>query len=91
MKQRNVSKTSWPFFKHSEPFHTQAYRNGMTGKGYIWMFVGWYAPKWWEVDDSYVTCNLTEMRAAVESSNYISMETLQLSPIPDVTVANIVS
>ena len=55
------------------------------------MFVGWYAPKWWEVDDSYVTCNLTEMRAAVESSNYISMETLQLSPIPDVTVANIVS
>ncbi|XP_072016477.1 gamma-aminobutyric acid type B receptor subunit 2-like [Amphiura filiformis] len=67
----------------------EAYKNNMVGEGYVWLFVGWYAAKWWEEQDDFVDCTLEEMRKIVQSSYYISTETLQLSTSPEVTVANI--
>ena len=55
------------------------------------MHVGWYARQWWEIPDDVVTCSLEELRDAVESSYYISTESLQFGTSPDLTVANIVS
>ncbi|XP_072015065.1 gamma-aminobutyric acid type B receptor subunit 2-like [Amphiura filiformis] len=67
----------------------EAYKNNMVGDGYVWMFVGWYAPKWWEEQDDFVHCTLEEMRKIVTSSYYISTESLQLSTSSELTVANI--
>ena len=71
------------------PFSFQAYQQGITGKGYVWLLIGWYNDKWWAKDDPKVKCNRTEMREAVRG--YISMESLQLGDPSVVTVANIVS
>ena len=62
----------------------------MIGPGYIWMLVGWYEKKWWEMEDEFVPCSLEEMREAVENSYYISTESLQIGTSPELTVANIV-
>ncbi|XP_072048784.1 gamma-aminobutyric acid type B receptor subunit 2-like [Amphiura filiformis] len=67
----------------------EAYKNNMVGDGYVWMFVGWYVPKWWEVQDEFVQCTLEEMRKIVQSSYYIATESLQLSTSSERTVANI--
>ncbi|XP_072016480.1 gamma-aminobutyric acid type B receptor subunit 2-like [Amphiura filiformis] len=70
-------------------FLCEAYKNNMVGDGYMWMFVGWYAQKWWEEQDNFVDCTLEEMRKAARSSYYISTESLQLSTSSELTVANI--
>ncbi|XP_072016479.1 gamma-aminobutyric acid type B receptor subunit 1-like [Amphiura filiformis] len=67
----------------------EAYKNNMVGDGYVWMFVGWYAQKWWEEQDDFVHCSLEEMRRAARSSYYISTESVQLSTSSELTVANI--
>ncbi|XP_072015945.1 gamma-aminobutyric acid type B receptor subunit 1-like [Amphiura filiformis] len=67
----------------------EAYRNNLIGPGYMWLMVGWYPKKWWEVEDDTVTCSMEEMRRAARSTYYISTESLQLSTSPDITVADI--
>ncbi len=63
----------------------------MLGPGYVWFVLGWWGKKWWEEPDELVHCTLEEMQRAARMSYYISTESLQLSPSPDVTVGNIVS
>ncbi|XP_072016482.1 gamma-aminobutyric acid type B receptor subunit 2-like [Amphiura filiformis] len=67
----------------------EAYKNNMVGDGYVWLLLGWYAPKWWEEQDDFVHCTLEEMRKAARSSYYISTESLQLSTSSELTIANI--
>ena len=67
----------------------QAYQQGITGEGYLWMLIGWYNDKWWEKDDPEVKCTSTELREAIRG--YISLESLTLGDPSVVTVANIVS
>nr|XP_006815500.1 PREDICTED: gamma-aminobutyric acid type B receptor subunit 1-like [Saccoglossus kowalevskii] len=67
----------------------EAYKQGMTGPEYVWFIIGWFGPKWWEVDDPYVDCTIEELKAAVEGSRYISSESLQLSTSEELTVAGI--
>ncbi|XP_072016481.1 gamma-aminobutyric acid type B receptor subunit 2-like [Amphiura filiformis] len=31
----------------------EAYKNNMVGDGYVWLLLGWYAPKWWEEQDDF--------------------------------------
>ncbi|XP_070577493.1 gamma-aminobutyric acid type B receptor subunit 2-like [Ptychodera flava] len=67
----------------------EAYKQDMTGPDYVWILIGWYGNQWWEVEDPYVDCSIAEMKEAVEGSQYISTESLQLSTSPEPTVAGI--
>ncbi|XP_006822137.1 gamma-aminobutyric acid type B receptor subunit 2-like, partial [Saccoglossus kowalevskii] len=67
----------------------EAYKQDMTGPEYVWFLIGWYGPRWWEVNDPYVDCTLEELKAAVEGSQYIATESLQLSTSEELTIAGI--
>ena len=76
-------------FKSTFNLYLQAYKQGITGKDYVWMLIGWYNHEWWEKEDEHIDCSPEEMREAVKG--YISVESLQLGDPDVVTVANIVS
>ncbi|XP_041469544.1 uncharacterized protein LOC121419238 isoform X1 [Lytechinus variegatus] len=65
----------------------EAYKQGLTGEGYVWFLIGWYSDGWYQVQDSDVTCTISQMKEAVEGSYYIATESLQLSPskVPGIT------
>ena len=52
----------------------KAYKQGLTGDGYVWFFFSWYSDGWYLVEDSSVSCTRAEMKEAVEGSFYISTQ-----------------
>ncbi|XP_033627262.1 uncharacterized protein LOC117290084 [Asterias rubens] len=53
----------------------EAWRQNMTGPGYVWLLLGWYSMQWWTVrDDSITRCTTEEIKNAVEGSLYIATE-----------------
>eukprot|EP00057_Strongylocentrotus_purpuratus_P017879 XP_011672353.1 PREDICTED: uncharacterized protein LOC105442179 [Strongylocentrotus purpuratus] len=58
----------------------EAYKQGLTGEGFVWFMIGWYSDGWYQVPDPDVTCTISQMKEAVEGSYYIATESLQLSP-----------
>ena len=61
----------------------------MTGKGYVWIMMGWYSHKFWEVKDDSIDCTIDEMRRAVHG--FLGTETNLLNDnIDAITIANIV-
>ncbi|XP_072030203.1 gamma-aminobutyric acid type B receptor subunit 1-like [Amphiura filiformis] len=69
----------------------EAYKEGMTGKGYVWLMMGWYKHKFWETpgEDEVIDCTLEEMRQAVEG--FIGTEGTLLNDPTTVTIANMTS
>ena len=67
----------------------KAYKEGITGSGYVWFMMGWYSDKWWEIPDDSITCTLEEMREAV--NGYFGIQGTLLNDPVTVTIANIVS
>ena len=62
----------------------------MTGKGYVWILMGWYAQRFWEEDDDSIDCTVEEMRRAVHG--FIGTETNLLNIDQDAaTIGTIVS
>ena len=78
------------YYIHTDWYFTQAYKQGMTGKGYVWILMGWYSHKFWEEGDDSIDCTVEEMRHAVHG--FIGTETIILNDDPDIaTIGNIVS
>ncbi|XP_072022903.1 gamma-aminobutyric acid type B receptor subunit 1-like [Amphiura filiformis] len=69
-----------------------AYKEGITGKGYVWMMLGWYEHKFWEKSrhaDDIIDCTAEEMDQAVDG--YIGITQTVLNDPAIITVANITS
>ncbi len=45
---------------------------GMYGPRYVWMLVGWYKERWWEVEDT--RCTVDQLTQATEG--YFAVDTL---------------
>ena len=52
----------------------KAYKQNMTGEGYMWMIVGWMGIGWYLTEDAAISCSQADMKLAVESSLYIATE-----------------
>ncbi len=68
----------------------QAFKLNMTGNGYVWMLLGFYPDKWWEVDYGPVDCTAEEITEAVVGSKYIGIRTQGLSSTDEPIIGNIV-
>ncbi|PIK56916.1 putative gamma-aminobutyric acid type B receptor subunit 1-like [Apostichopus japonicus] len=70
---------------------SNAYHNGMYGKNYMWILLGWWSKDWWLVDENSkgenLTCTPDELIETVASSMYISTEVEQLDLSSKETVA----
>eukprot|EP00057_Strongylocentrotus_purpuratus_P015220 XP_011669694.1 PREDICTED: gamma-aminobutyric acid type B receptor subunit 1-like [Strongylocentrotus purpuratus] len=69
----------------------EAYKQGLTGEGFVWFMIGWYSDGWYQVPDPDVTCTISQMKEAVEGSYYIATESLQLSPSKEAGITGLVS
>ncbi|XP_072022901.1 gamma-aminobutyric acid type B receptor subunit 1-like [Amphiura filiformis] len=70
----------------------EAYKEGITGKGYVWMMLGWYEHKFWEKSkhaEDIIDCTAKEMEQAVDG--YIGITGTLLNDPAISTVANITS
>lgn len=57
----------------------QAFKQGMYGKRYVWIIIGWYDDSWWERDleTEGVSCDVREMRMAVDG--YLATDHMNLN------------
>lgn len=62
---------------HVELYHCveQAHELNMYGPKYVWMLVGWYSERWWEVSDT----NCTTEQLATVATYYVSTQGLAFS------------
>ncbi|KAJ7375512.1 Gamma-aminobutyric acid type B receptor subunit 2 [Desmophyllum pertusum] len=64
----------------------QAYKQGLYGEKYVWLLIGWYRPRWWEIHSaraSKLDCKTEHVTEAF--GNYISTEFLKIGPSsPDI-------
>ncbi|XP_072047136.1 gamma-aminobutyric acid type B receptor subunit 1-like [Amphiura filiformis] len=67
----------------------EASKLNMTGEGYVWMIIGWYLNKWWEVDFGQLDCTKEELTEAVGKSNYFAIRSQGLSSTDEVTIGNV--
>ncbi|XP_072047140.1 gamma-aminobutyric acid type B receptor subunit 2-like [Amphiura filiformis] len=67
----------------------EASKLNMTGEGYVWMLVGWYHNKWWQVDYGPLDCTKEELTEAVVISNYFGIRSQALSSTDEVTIGNL--
>ncbi|XP_072022904.1 gamma-aminobutyric acid type B receptor subunit 1-like [Amphiura filiformis] len=70
----------------------EAYKEGITGKGYVWMMLGWYEHKFWEKSkhaEDIIDCTAKEMEQAVDG--YIGTTGTLLNDPAISKVANITS
>ena len=73
----------------------KAYKQNITGEGYVWLMVGWYREGWYleenfVKEDLLLSCTRDQMKAAVEGSLYISTETLNFRPDNEKIVSGLV-
>ena len=86
-----------PIFIHCIPppvkriFRLQAFKQGIIGEGYVWIFYTWYSKEWYLAEDSSLSCTRAEMKEAVEGSFYISTHAQDLSPSQEPTISGLVS
>ncbi|XP_072047142.1 gamma-aminobutyric acid type B receptor subunit 1-like [Amphiura filiformis] len=66
----------------------EAIKLNMTGDGYVWMLVGWYLNKWWEIDFGQLDCTTEELTNAVGNSYYFGLRSQGLSSSDDITIGN---
>ena len=69
----------------------QGFKLGMTGEGYAWLILGWYAVGWHLDPDEDIDCTQDEMKQAVEGASYIGIESLHIGISKDPLISNIVS
>lgn len=57
----------------------QAYKQGLYGKRYVWIIIGWYEDNWWEMklDEEHITCSAREMGEAVKG--YLATDHMNLN------------
>ncbi|XP_072045198.1 gamma-aminobutyric acid type B receptor subunit 2-like [Amphiura filiformis] len=65
----------------------EAYKAGLTGKGYVWMIIAWYTEGWWAKQDDSINCTPAEMTEAVRG--YLCIDSTLLGDPKDNTIANI--
>ena len=44
----------------------QVVKNKLVGKGFVWLFPGWFVPKWWTYGDT--DCSADQMKSALDHS-----------------------
>ncbi|XP_072047137.1 gamma-aminobutyric acid type B receptor subunit 1-like [Amphiura filiformis] len=67
----------------------EASKLNMTGEGYVWMLVGWYNNKWWEVDFGPLECTKEELTEAVGRSNYFGIRSQGLSSTDEIAIGGV--
>ncbi|KAK2573860.1 Gamma-aminobutyric acid type B receptor subunit 2 [Acropora cervicornis] len=57
----------------------EAFKQGIYGKRYVWIIIGWYDDSWWERDleTEGVSCDVREMRMAVDG--YLATDHMNLN------------
>ena len=53
----------------------QAYRQGLYGKKYVWLIIGWYPDKWYTKHDSSIDCTPEQLEKALEG--HLTTEVVQ--------------
>ncbi|XP_071854123.1 gamma-aminobutyric acid type B receptor subunit 1-like isoform X2 [Apostichopus japonicus] len=71
--KRNGARIIIGNFYHNKAIKVfcEAYKQGLYGKGYVWVIIGWFSANWWR-DTSDVNCTIDEMKEAVEG--YFSVD-----------------
>lgn len=64
----------------------QAYKQGLYGKKYAWLLIGWYQSRWWKAHPVVLSKHNCKAKHVIEAfGNYISTEFLKLGPTsPDI-------
>lgn len=65
--------------KQARQVFCEAFKQGMYGKRYVWIIIGWYDDKWWEadLDKEHITCDAREMGMAVDG--YLATDHMRLN------------
>lgn len=65
--------------KQARQVFCEAFKQGMYGKRYVWIIIGWYDDSWWERDleTEGVSCDVREMRMAVDG--YLATDHMNLN------------